>query len=117
MIFHFKEHQAVTSEAIWLVEADSLEEACREYDKRREDTLPDHVDDDVVDSELVLVTDESGSVYDMDEVDDILYGEEVEEPPVHPLCEETPGTEGTDEEAAVKQDDAEDRESKTLQRP
>lgn len=88
MIFHFTEHQTVTSEAIWLVEADSLEEACRKYEKRREDTPPDCVDDDVLDSELVLVTDETGKVCDMDEVNDILYGEEVEESPVCPLCEE-----------------------------
>jgi hypothetical protein len=59
--YRFEEGRVVREDAVYVVEADSLQEACRKYVARRmADEPPDDGESEVIDSEVVSVTDEYG---------------------------------------------------------
>ena len=73
MKYEFTERSV--SHETWVVEADTLEEACAEYERRSHDgSGPD--EDSLGESELVEVIDEQGHEYDVDKILEIMPDEE-----------------------------------------
>jgi hypothetical protein len=74
--YRFEESRIVREDAVYVVAADSLQEACRRYDERRmAGEPPDDGEGEVIDSELVSVTDECGDSH-LDQALDYIYADE-----------------------------------------